>query len=158
MPIGKARVAREGGDLTVVTYGKMRNLCEAAADQLSRDGIGIEVIDLRTLLPLDADTVLASVRKTGRVAIVHEAPVTAGAGAEVAAIVAERAFSALKTSVKRIAGLDVPMPFAPILENTAIPSTGGSWKSCKRRYGDAKGSAPPPVRPHHGVRRGGPVA
>jgi len=123
VPIGRARVTRVGRDLTVVTYGRMRKLCEAAADQLSRDGIGIEVIDLRTLLPLDADTVLASVRKTGRVAIVHEAPVTAGAGAEVAAIVAEHAFSALKAPVKRIAGLDVPMPFAPVLENAAMPST-----------------------------------
>jgi len=122
VPIGKARVAREGGDLTVVTYGKMRKLCEAAADQLSRDGISIEVIDLRTLLPLDADTVLSSVRKTGRLTIVHEAPLTAGAGAEVAGIVAEHAFSALKAPIRRIAGLDVPMPFSPILENTAIPS------------------------------------
>jgi acetoin:2,6-dichlorophenolindophenol oxidoreductase subunit beta len=122
VPIGKAKVVREGGDLTVVTYGRMRKLCETAAQQLSRDGIDIEVIDLRTLLPLDMDTVLASVRKTGRVAIVHEAPVTAGAGAEVAASIAEHAFSALKAPVRRIAGLDVPMPFAPILENTAMPS------------------------------------
>ena len=122
VPIGKARVTREGGDLTVVTYGRMRKLCEAAAAQLSRCGIEVEVIDLRTLLPLDTDTVLASVRKTGRAAIVHEAPITAGAGAEIAAVIAERAFSSLKAPVKRIAGLDAPMPFAPVLENAVMPS------------------------------------
>jgi 2-oxoisovalerate dehydrogenase E1 component len=132
VPLGKARVAREGRDLTVVTYGRMRKLCEAAAGQLSGDGIEIEVIDLRTLLPLDTDTVLASVRKTGRAAIVHEAPLTAGAGAEIAAIVAEHAFSSLKAPVKRIAGLDVPMPFAPILENTAMPSTGRIVEELKK--------------------------
>jgi 2-oxoisovalerate dehydrogenase E1 component len=122
VPIGRAKVVREGSDVTVVTYGRMRGLCEAASDQLSRDGIAVEVVDLRTLLPLDTETVLASVRKTGRVVIVHEAPVTAGAGAEVAAIVAEHAFSALVSPIRRVAGLDVPMPFAPVLENAAMPS------------------------------------
>ncbi len=122
VPIGKARVTREGRDVTVVTYGKMRKLCEVAAGELSRSGIDVEVIDLRTLLPLDTDSVLASVRKTGRAVIVHEAPVTGGAGAEIAALIAERAFSSLKAPVKRIAGLDAPMPFAPVLENTVMPS------------------------------------
>jgi 2-oxoisovalerate dehydrogenase E1 component len=122
VPIGSARVVRQGTDLTVVTYGKMRALSEAAADQLAHDGVHVEVIDLRTLLPLDTETVLASVRKTGRIAIVHEAPLTAGPGAEIAAIVAERAFAALSAPIKRIGGLDAPMPFAPVLEQTAMPS------------------------------------
>jgi pyruvate/2-oxoglutarate/acetoin dehydrogenase E1 component/TPP-dependent pyruvate/acetoin dehydrogenase alpha subunit len=122
VPIGKARIVREGSDLTVVTYGKMRKLCEAAAGTLSAEGISVEVIDLRSLLPFDAETVLASARKTGRVAIVHEAPLTAGAGAELAAVIAERAFGSLRAPVRRIAGLDVPMPFAPVLESAAVPS------------------------------------
>jgi len=125
VPIGKARIVREGGDITVVTYGKMRKLCEAAADALGAEGIAVEVIDLRSLLPFDAETVLASARKTGRVAIVHEAPLTAGAGAELAAVVAERAFGSLRAPVTRIAGLDVPMPFAPVLESAAVPSAAG---------------------------------
>ena len=125
VPIGKARIVREGGDITVVTYGKMRKLCEAAAGTLGAEGIAVEVIDLRSLLPFDAETVLASARKTGRVAIVHEAPLTAGAGAELAAVVAERAFGSLRAPVTRIAGLDVPMPFAPVLESAAVPSAAG---------------------------------
>jgi 2-oxoisovalerate dehydrogenase E1 component len=122
VPIGKARIVREGGDLTVVTYGKMRKLCESAADILGAEGIEVEVIDMRSLLPFDAESVLASVEKTGRIAIVHEAPLTAGAGAELAAVVAERAFSSLRAPVTRIAGLDVPMPFSPVLEGAAVPS------------------------------------
>jgi 2-oxoisovalerate dehydrogenase E1 component len=125
VPIGKARIVREGGDITVVTYGKMRKLCEAAAGTLGAEGIAVEVIDLRSLLPFDAETILASARKTGRVAIVHEAPLTAGAGAELAAVVAERAFGSLRAPVTRIAGLDVPMPFAPVLESAAVPSAAG---------------------------------
>ena len=125
VPIGKARIVREEGDITVVTYGKMRKLCEAAAGALGAEGIAVEVIDLRSLLPFDAETVLASARKTGRVAIVHEAPLTAGAGAELAAVVAERAFGSLRAPVTRIAGLDVPMPFAPMLESAAVPSAAG---------------------------------
>lgn len=122
VPIGKARIVREGGDLTVVTYGKMRKLCESAAAALGAEGIECELIDLRSLLPFDAEAVLASVAKTGRIAIVHEAPLTAGPGAELAAVVAERAFSSLRAPVTRIAGLDVPMPFAPVLEAAAVPS------------------------------------
>jgi pyruvate/2-oxoglutarate/acetoin dehydrogenase E1 component len=122
VPIGKARIVREGRDLTVITYGKMRKLCEAAAATLAGEGVSIELIDLRTLLPLDTQTILDSVRRTGRVAVVHEAPLTGGLGAELAALVAEKAFGALRGPVVRIAGLDVPMPFAPVLEAAAIPS------------------------------------
>jgi len=122
IPIGKAKKVREGTDITVLTYGKMRKLCEQIAKRFAADGISLEVIDLRSLLPLDEETMVESVMKTGRAVIVHEAPLTAGPGAEIAAIISERAFGYLKAPVRRIAGLDVPMPFAPILEKEAIPS------------------------------------
>ena len=122
VPIGKARICREGRDLTVITYGKMRKLCQEVAERMAGSGIELEVIDLRTLLPLDFPTILASLEKTGRAAIVHEAPLTAGAGAEIAALIVEKAFHLLKSPVRRIAGCDVPLPFAPIMENYAIPS------------------------------------
>lgn len=122
VPIGKANVVRAGKDLTVVTFGKMRKYCLEAAERLSAEGINIEVIDMRTLLPLDAETILSSVEKTSRVAIVHESPMTAGPGAEISAIIADKGFHFLDAPIKRIAGFDVPMPFAPVLENMAIPS------------------------------------
>ena len=120
-----ARCANDNGQLyiTVITYGKMVKHCMAAAQELLTRGIDIEIIDLRSLLPLDVETILLSVEKTKRAAIVHEAPLTAGMGAEIAAIIAEKAFHFLEGPVKRIAGLDVPMPFAPVLENFVIPST-----------------------------------
>lgn len=122
VPIGKAKVVREGNDLTVVTFGMMRKRCLDAAEQLAGEGIGLEVIDLRTLLPLDVETILSSVQKTSRVVIVHESPLTSGPGAEIAALVADKGFRYLHAPVKRIAGLDVPMPFAPLLENAAVPT------------------------------------
>lgn len=124
VPVGKARVVRVGDDLTVVTFGKMRKLCLEAAEQLASEGINLEVIDLRTLLPLDVESILSSLEKTSRVAIVHESPLTAGPGAEIAAIIADKGLHFLDAPIKRIAGLDVPMPFAPVLENIAIPSVG----------------------------------
>jgi 2-oxoisovalerate dehydrogenase E1 component len=122
VPLGKAKVIRQGENLTVVTYGKMRKICLEVAELFAKDGISLEVIDLRTLLPLDEEAILHSVEKTGRVAIVHEAPLTAGPGAEIAAVIAQKGFHFLKSPVQRIAGLDVPMPFAPVLEGAAIPS------------------------------------
>jgi 2-oxoisovalerate dehydrogenase E1 component len=122
IPLGKAKVIRQGKDLTVVTYGKMRKICLEVAELFAKDGISLEVIDLRTLVPLDEETILHSVEKTGRVSIVHESPLTAGPGAEIAAVIAQKGFHFLKSPVQRIAGLDVPMPFAPVLEGAAIPS------------------------------------
>jgi 2-oxoisovalerate dehydrogenase E1 component len=118
VPIGLAEVAREGDDLTVVTYGLHRHLCLEAAEAVAEsDGASIEVVDLRTISPLDRDTVLASVAKTGRCLVVHEDNISFGVGAEVAAIVAEEAFWDLDAPVRRLATADVPSyPFAGPLE------------------------------------------
>jgi pyruvate/2-oxoglutarate/acetoin dehydrogenase E1 component len=117
-PLGEARLAREGDDLTLVAYGAMVPLCEAAADELDAS---VEVLDLRSLRPLDEDAILASVAKTGRVVIVHEAPRTAGFGAEIAALVAERAIYDLQGPVLRVTGYDVPYPYWQI-EDAYMPS------------------------------------
>jgi 2-oxoisovalerate dehydrogenase E1 component beta subunit len=118
VPIGLAEVAREGDDLTVVTYGLHRHLCLEAAEAVAEsDGASVEVVDLRTISPLDRDTVLASVAKTGRCLVVHEDNISFGVGAEVAAIVAEEAFWDLDAPVRRLATADVPSyPFAASLE------------------------------------------
>jgi 2-oxoisovalerate dehydrogenase E1 component beta subunit len=119
-PIGKARTAREGTDVSVITYGSMTPTCLEAAEALaSAGGASVEVIDLRTLVPLDIDAVLASVRKTGRCVIVHEAPRTCGFGAELAALVAERALMSLTAPIARVAGFDTPFPYT--LEHVYLP-------------------------------------
>jgi pyruvate dehydrogenase E1 component beta subunit len=119
VPLGSARVAREGGDVTLVAYGSMVPLCEQAADAL--DGVSAEVLDLRTLKPLDEDALLASAAKTGRVVIVQEAPRTAGFGAEIAAILAEKAIYDMQGPVLRVTGYDVPYPYWQI-EDAYMPS------------------------------------
>jgi 2-oxoisovalerate dehydrogenase E1 component beta subunit len=120
VPIGKAKIVREGGQLTVLCYGAMVHTCVEAAGQAEKDGFDPEIIDLRTLLPLDAETVLASVRKTGRVVIAHEAPKTCGYGAELAALIAEKALLSLEAPIARVAGFDTPFPYT--LENEYLPS------------------------------------
>ncbi len=116
--LGKARLAREGTDLTVIAYGAMVAVCEQAADELDAS---IEVLDLRSLRPLDEEAVLGSVAKTGRVVIVHEAPRTAGFGAEIAALIAEHAIYDLQGPVLRVTGYDVPYPYWTI-EDAYMPS------------------------------------
>jgi 2-oxoisovalerate dehydrogenase E1 component len=123
LPIGKADVKRTGGDVTVVATMAMVPRALAAAEQLAADGIEVEVIDPRTLRPLDTETILASVRKTGRLVIAHEAWTTGGFGAEVAAVVAEKALMDLDAPIKRVGALDVPMPYHDGLERMVIPST-----------------------------------
>jgi pyruvate dehydrogenase E1 component beta subunit len=113
-PLGKARIAREGRDVTLVTWSKMvHTALEAAAGE----GASLEVIDLRTLFPWDCETVFASVRKTGRLLVVHEAVTIGGFGAEIAATVAEECFSALKAPVRRLGAPRIPIPYAPPLED-----------------------------------------
>lgn len=119
VPIGRARVAREGTDVTVLAYGAMVPVAVEAAETAAARGWSAEVVDLRTLLPLDTPALLESVRKTGRVVIVHEAPRTCGYGAELAAIVAEQALTALQAPVLRVTGYDTPFPFT--LEHTYLP-------------------------------------
>ena len=111
VPIGKAAIRREGTDLTVLTYGNMVSKALAAAEELSAGGVEIEVIDLRTVHPLDEETIVNSVMKTGRAVVFHEARKTGGLGGEVAALIAEKAFTYLKSPVLRVAGPDVPANF-----------------------------------------------
>jgi pyruvate/2-oxoglutarate/acetoin dehydrogenase E1 component len=120
VPLGKARLAREGDDLTLVAYGAMVPLCERAADVLA-DEASVEVLDIRTLKPLDEDALLATAAKTGRVVIVQEAPRVAGFGAELAAILAEKAILDLRGPVLRVTGYDVPYPYWKI-EDAYMPS------------------------------------
>jgi acetoin:2,6-dichlorophenolindophenol oxidoreductase subunit beta len=116
LPIGKADVKREGADVTLVCYSAMVRQCLAAAESLAEDGISAEVLDLRTLVPLDKAAILESVTKTGRAVIVHEACQTGGFGGEIAAVIADEGFSSLKAPVKRVCGPDTPVPFSPALE------------------------------------------
>jgi pyruvate/2-oxoglutarate/acetoin dehydrogenase E1 component len=118
VPLGSARVARTGEDVTVLAYGAMVGVCERAADA---SAASCEIVDIRSLRPLDEEAILASVAKTGRVAIVHEAPRTAGFGAELAALVAEKALLHLQAPVVRVTGYDVPYPYWQ-LEDLYVPS------------------------------------
>ena len=119
--LGKATVAREGKDITIVTYGAMVPVTVEAAEKAAQeDQISIEVIDLRTLLPYDIDTVIASVKKTGRVVIVHEAPRTCGFGAELAATISERALLHLQAPILRVTGFDTPVPY--VFEPEYLPN------------------------------------
>ncbi len=117
--LGEARVVREGHDVTLVTYGAMVPVGEEAAARAAGEGIGVEVIDLRTLWPLDVETVVRAVEMTGRAIVLHEAPRTCGFGAELTALIQEKAFLHLKAPVARVTGFDTPFPYA--LEKTYIP-------------------------------------
>lgn len=120
--LGRARIARSGDQITLIGYGASTWTCLAAAESLAKEGVGVEVVDLRTLVPFDEETVLASVRRTGRAVIVHEAPLTSGFGGEVAARIAEHAFAWLDAPVQRVAYPDRPVPFAKVLEQELLPS------------------------------------
>ena len=123
VPIGQAQTVRRGDDLTIITYGAQVHQAAAAADVLAADGIMAEVLDLRTLKPLDEEAILTAARKTGKVLIVHSATRLAGVGAEVAALVAEQAFEWLDAPIARLGGLDTPVPFSPPLEDAYRPNT-----------------------------------
>jgi 2-oxoisovalerate dehydrogenase E1 component beta subunit len=122
VPIGQANVARQGMDLSIITYGAQVREALSAAERLAGEGIDTEVLDLRTLKPLDNAAILSSVRKTGKVLIVHSATRLHGVGAEVAALVADQAFEWLDAPIRRLGGLDVPVPFSPPLEDAYRPS------------------------------------
>jgi acetoin:2,6-dichlorophenolindophenol oxidoreductase subunit beta len=121
VPIGQAAVLRSGRDVTLVSYSKSVAACMAAAQTLAERGIAAEVIDLRSLKPLDEAALLRSVRKTGRMVVVHEAAAPCGVGAEVTAIVFEKAFASLKAPVRRITGPDAPSPSSFMLEQAGVP-------------------------------------
>ncbi len=122
VPIGKAKIAREGKDVTIVTWSMGMNYAMKAADELAKDGIEAEVIDLRTLRPLDTETIIESVKKTGRAVTVEEGWKQSGVGAEIAARIMEEAFDYLDAPVTRVSAKDVPMPYAANLEKLALPS------------------------------------
>jgi 2-oxoisovalerate dehydrogenase E1 component beta subunit len=122
VPIGQARVVREGRHISVITYGSGVHMALEAAQTLDQEGVSLEIVDLRTLLPLDEETVLASVRKTSRVILLHEDTLTGGIGGELAARIAEKAFDHLDAPVLRIAAADTPVPFSPVLEEAFLPN------------------------------------
>jgi len=123
IPFGKADRKREGSDITVVAWGRMVGMTLDVAEKLGAEGIHVEVIDPRTLVPLDAASIIESVKKTGRLVIVHEAVQTGGFGGEIAAMVADsEAFFCLDAPIRRVAGYDIPIPYSPILEKSAVPT------------------------------------
>ncbi len=122
IPFGQAAVRRAGSDITLVAYSYHTLVALEAAEQLAREGIDAEVIDLRTLAPLDIETITASVRKTGRLICIEEGTRTGGVGAEIAAQVAEQAYEYLDAPIRRVATPDIPIPFSPPLERAAIPT------------------------------------
>jgi len=124
-PIGKARIAREGQDLSIITWSAMVWKALEAADQMEKeDGVSVEVLDLRTLLPMDDDAILATVKKTNKVLIAHEDTRTGGVAGEIAARINESAFEWLDGPVLRVTAADVPLPYAPTLEDYVLPQTG----------------------------------
>lgn len=112
IPLGKARIVREGRQVTLIAYGAQVHVALEAAELAAQEGIDVEVIDLRTLLPFDVETIVESAKKTGRIVITHEAPKTCGYGAEMAATLAERAFLYLEAPIQRVTGWDTPFPFS----------------------------------------------
>ena len=121
VPIGKARIHREGDDVSVITWGAMVYTADEAATQLESDGISVEIVDLRSVMPWDKEAVLASVRKTSKALVLHEDTHTGGFGAEILATIAEEAFEDLDGPVRRITAPDCPVPFSPPLEKAYIP-------------------------------------
>jgi 2-oxoisovalerate dehydrogenase E1 component beta subunit len=124
VPLGKARVVRTGADVSVICYGSAVHMALDAAEAVASEGIDVEVVDIRTLVPFDEETVLESVCKTGRAIVAHEAVLTAGFGGEIAARIADKAFRYLDAPVKRVAAFDAPTPFAPTLEQVVLPNSG----------------------------------
>ena len=134
VPIGKARLARPGKDVSIVTYAAMLHVALEAAEAAARDGIEVEVLDLRTLLPLDEEAILATAAKTGKVIVLHEATRTGGPGGEVAALISERAFEYLDSPVVRMAPPDTPVPYSPPLEDYFLPNAEKVGKAIRALY------------------------
>jgi 2-oxoisovalerate dehydrogenase E1 component beta subunit len=122
VPLGKARTHREGSDVSVISWGAMVHVALEAAEEAAEKGISCEVLDIRTIAPLDVEAVLETTRKTGRVVIVYEAPRTGGFGGEISAIIAERAIEHLEAPIARVAGFDTPFPYT--LEHVYLPDAG----------------------------------
>jgi len=132
VPLGKADIKNEGKDVTVIATGLMVYRCLNVAEDLAREGIQAEVIDLRSLVPLDKRTITSSVRKTGRAVVVSEDQVTAGVTAEISAVIYEEAFDYLDAPVQRVGALDIPIPFSPLAEDYAIPNKTRIYAAVKK--------------------------
>src|SRR6187200_2582370 len=135
IPIGESRVHREGSDVTVVATGRLVHEALAAAEEAESDGISVEVWDPRTLQPLDLDGLVASVKKTNRVVVAHEAVTRMGFGAEIAAVVQEQAFDWLDAPVERVGAKFAPLPFAPVMEEYVVPHAADVLEAIKRTVG-----------------------
>ena len=135
VPIGSAAVRRAGRDVTLVSYSYYVGVALEAATRLAADGIDAEVIDLRTLVPMDTPAILESVRKTGRLVCIEEGTQSGGVGAEIAARVAEHAYEYLDAPIRRVAAADVPIPFSPALEPLALPSTDDIVRTVRQLFG-----------------------
>ena len=122
IPLGKANVIVEGNDASIICYGSTVHMALEVAERMQKEGVSIEVVDIRTLVPFDEETVLRSVRKTNRVLITHEATLTGGFAGEIAARITEKAFDSLDAPIKRVAAFDSPTPFAPTLEKAMLPN------------------------------------
>jgi 2-oxoisovalerate dehydrogenase E1 component beta subunit len=122
IPLGKANVIVEGNDASIICYGSTVHMALEVAERMQKEGISIEVVDIRTLVPFDEETVLRSVRKTNRVLITHEATLTGGFAGEISARITEKAFDSLDAPIKRVAAFDSPTPFAPTLEKAMLPN------------------------------------
>ena len=134
VPIGKARVHREGRDLSIITYAAMVHTAQEAADLLAKEGIEIEILDLRTLSPLDRDAIAQTVKKTNKVILLHEDTRTGGLAGEIAAIINEEAFDDLDGPIVRITSLDTPVPFSPPLEHFFLPKVEDVVREAKRLH------------------------
>ncbi len=132
VPFGKAKVVKEGNDISIITYGAMVHESNFAAKKLEEEGYSVEIIDIRTIAPLDLETIYKSANKTGKVMVVHEDTLTAGFGAEIAARISENCFESLDGPVRRLAGADTPIPYAPSLENFILPSRGKIYDAVKK--------------------------
>lgn len=122
VPIGEGDIKRTGSDITVVTYATGVHWSLEAADLISKEGVEVEVVDLRSLIPFDKEMILSSVKKTGKVLIVHEDALTGGIGGEMAALISEHAFEHLDAPIRRVAAIDAPVPYAPTLEEYVLPN------------------------------------
>ena len=132
IPFGKADVKNVGDDITIVTYGAMVEKSIRAAREMAKKNVSVEVIDLRTIVPLDMETVLNSVKKTGKVMVVYEDSKFMGFGAEICAQISELAFEYLDAPIKRVAALDVHIPFSHVLESAVLPQDDTILKECEK--------------------------
>lgn len=135
VPFGKAEIKKEGNDITIVSYSMMVNKCMNVAKDLEHSGISVEVIDLKTIQPLDIDTVIKSVKKTGRLLIAHESYKKGGVGAEIASQVMEKAFDYLDAGIERLGEKEAPIPFAETLEKVIVPGEEDIKKKCETLMG-----------------------